>query len=121
MPSYDVSIFSLARVQRQSCAALFFDIVSAFASILRRIAVPELPDSEEMWRRHLCNAGVSPEEADGIVDTALSIIRWGEAGASPHAVAFSQRRTDAAGLQSMAWNAHPLSFLALWRERAWRT
>ena len=47
---------------------LFLDVVSAFASLTRRIALPEDCESEELWRRDLLNTGLSDGEVDGLID-----------------------------------------------------
>lgn len=46
-----------------------------------------MTESEEQWRRHLASSGFDLESIDCIVGTALTIVRWTEAGACEHAVA----------------------------------
>ena len=67
-------VFCLSKLRRLSCGILVADITSVFASIARRIAILDLPESEECWRRHLHLCGLSMEEATDIVFVALSIL-----------------------------------------------
>ena len=76
----------LAKIRKCSAATLFVDIVSAFASIARRIAMPNMPESEEGWKLHILSIGFSPAEADEIVRGAISALEWKDAGASGHAL-----------------------------------
>ena len=79
--------FALARARKKSGGVVFIDLVNAFASVARRIVVPDLPQSEESWRMHLFNCGFSMEDADQIVEQALTVLRWQAMGASEHAIA----------------------------------
>ena len=45
----------LGRTLGMTVAILFVDVVSAFASVARRLSIPVMPDSEAQWRRHLAN------------------------------------------------------------------
>ena len=83
-------LFCYARVKRTSASILFVDVVGAFASTARRICVPNLPESEESWKRHLNSCGFSPAQASDIVSTALTILKWTAAGASEHSAAILQ-------------------------------
>ena len=56
--------FALARTRKTAVGALFIDLVSAFATITRRIAIPDLPESEEAWKRHVVNIGFSAVDAE---------------------------------------------------------
>jgi len=79
--------FAKARAERRSCGALFADVVSAFASIVRRSVFEGLPDSEEGWRRNLLTAGFDLESIDEIIKCSVTTIQWTEAGLDPHAQA----------------------------------
>ena len=45
-----------------------------------------MPESEAAWRRHVHNIGFIVEEANSIVDGAISVLQWSEAGATAHAL-----------------------------------
>ena len=77
--------FCLARTRRLACGVLFVGIIEAFGAVIRRVAIPDLPMSEELWKRHLVASGFSPDDASEIIDGAMSVTRWVDAGASPHA------------------------------------
>ena len=79
--------FAYAGAVRSSAAIIFVDIIGAFASVARRIAIPDLPEPEGSWRRHLAKSGLSHEQANGIVDCAMAVMRWQAGGASPHTIA----------------------------------
>lgn len=78
---------SYARTVRKAGGVLFVDVIGAFASVSRRISVPQLPESEEAWRRHLVNRGFSMQRSDEIVSMSISVLQWEIAGASEHSVA----------------------------------
>ena len=63
----------------------FLDVACAFASMVRRFAVP-VPDSDEAWLRHLRNCGFSEVEVKEIYDEAVNCVSLGEAGVPPHVV-----------------------------------
>lgn len=77
---------ALSHVWTCSSGILFVDLVSAFAKVARRIAIPDLPQSEEAWRTHVHNIGFTIIEANEIIDGPLSILNWREAGASMHSL-----------------------------------
>ena len=68
--------FACARTMRKSGGVLFVDVIGGFASVARRISVPQLPESEEAWRRHLANSGFSMQQADEIVSLSISVLQW---------------------------------------------
>ena len=80
-------VFVAARVLKKAAGVLFVDLVTAFASVSRCIAIPGLPESEEQWLRHLVGMGIQPEEASCIMNCALSILEYNAAGVSEHGVA----------------------------------
>ena len=80
----------LARVRKESCSILFVDVISAFASVLRRIILPGLPQTEEAWMIHLRNSGFTSGEAASVVSTAMSVASWTESGVSHHSLAIAQ-------------------------------
>ena len=74
-----------------SAGVIFIDLVSAFASVGRRLAIPCMPTSEEGWRAHLLSLGFDHEESDQIVGGAITLLQWKENGASEHAVKLLER------------------------------
>ena len=66
--------FCTARAQKRSCGIVFIDIVGAFASVARRIVVPDLPQSEEVWRVHLTACGFTPDDGDSIVSQPFTVL-----------------------------------------------
>jgi len=84
-------LFSLARAKKSSAGVLFIDQVSAFARIGRRLALPDMPQSEEGWRLHVRSLGFSREESDQIIDGAMTVLQWQDAGASTHALKLLQK------------------------------
>ena len=81
------SVFALASVSKSSAATLFVDVVSACASMHRRIAIPGVADSEELWRLHLASCGFDQDSADVIVRLACSVLHWESHGCSQHGLA----------------------------------
>ena len=79
--------YCLARIRKVACGTLFVDIIGAFSAVTRRIAIPEQPESEEQWRRHLHNCGYTVADANATVALALTVAEWMQAGASQHAIA----------------------------------
>ena len=67
-------VFEVARIWKMAADTLFLDMVSAFASITRRLAIPDLPTSEEGWRRHVASLGFTGGETDDIIHSALTIL-----------------------------------------------
>ena len=84
------AIFSLAGAALGSVAILYLDVVRAFASMRRRIALPGDIEGEEHWLRWLLQCGFSADDANDIILAACSFISWADAGAHPHAVAMLQ-------------------------------
>ena len=66
---------------------LYIDIIGAFAAVARRISIPGLPESEEAWKRHLRDSHFTDQQANDIVNMALSVLNWTDAGCSDHALA----------------------------------
>ena len=62
-------------------------MVSAFASIVRRLVFGGLPDSEEGWRRHLASAGFDEEAVMEIMECAMTVLMWQDAGLDEHTLA----------------------------------
>ena len=84
------AIFSLAGAALGSVAILYLDVVRAFASVRRRIALPGDIEGEEHWLRWLLQCGFSADDASEIILAACSFINWADAGAHPHAIAMLQ-------------------------------
>lgn len=80
-------VFSVAKVFGVSCGVVFVDLVSAFASVSRRLAIPDMPESEEEWMRHLASICHSPDVAAHIVGSAPTVLRLNYAGATAHSIA----------------------------------
>lgn len=66
---------------------LCIDVASAFASLARRITLPDDEDSEESWRIHIFKSGSGADEVEAIINLACSALTWDAAGATPHDVA----------------------------------
>ena len=48
--------------------------------------MPGLPESELQWRTRLANCGFSEDDVQGIMQAAVTIAEWNDAGASCHVV-----------------------------------
>ena len=83
--------YSLARTRKQSAGVLFIDLVSAFANIGRRLALPDMPTSEDGWRLHILSLGFDPDECNRIISGALTMLQWKDASASTHAIKLLER------------------------------
>ena len=70
-----------------STAVAFVDLVSAFASMRRCLAVPGDDASDQCWKQHLRTTGFTHEETDAIFDLACNAITWQGAGADLHSLA----------------------------------
>ena len=79
--------FAYAQASDQSCAVIFADVVSAFASIIRKLVFHGKPDSEEGWLRHLVSCGFDAEAIRDISSCAVSILQWHDAGLDSHTLA----------------------------------
>ena len=80
------AFIEVAEVLGLSLALLFVDVKSAFASVVRRLAVP-IPDSDEQWISRLRAAGFTESDIADIWADALTARDWVEAGGSPHLLA----------------------------------
>ena len=69
-----------------SVAVAFLDLVSAFASMRRAIAVPD-SSSDVRWQTHLEACGFAAPEISAIMALACDAIAWAAAGASEHTIA----------------------------------
>ena len=70
------SPFAYSMLRNRKVFQLYVDVVAAFASLCRRIALPHDLESEELWRRHLANCGFSNDDVQNIVEMACTVIKW---------------------------------------------
>ena len=77
--------FILAHSLRLSAGLIFVDATSAFASLQRRISIPDDGVSEDAWMAHLVWCGFSRQAAVQIMGLAQSAAVWKDAGTAPHA------------------------------------
>ena len=64
----------IASEEKCAGALLYVDVVNAFGSLQRRIAIPSDTD-DEGWMRHLRWCGFSPEAARDVIECACSVAR----------------------------------------------
>ena len=74
---------SVAEVQNVCLALIFIDVRSAFASVVRRVALPASA-SDAVWRCRLSAVGFSLEDIEAIFLDVSTAEAWAAAGASPH-------------------------------------
>ena len=77
-----------------STAVVFLDLISAFASMKRCLAVPGDDASDLAWKQHLLAAGFSPDETEAIFGLACNAIMWQTAGADLHTLALLCKAHD---------------------------
>ena len=69
-----------------SSTVVFLDLVTAFASMRRSIAVPGENGTDLEWQKHLQEAGFDAEEAQAITALACDVAAWNNAGAHEHTI-----------------------------------
>ena len=79
-------VLAYASLHGLSAAIAFIDLVSAFASMRRAIAVPDTaPDVH--WHAHLEACGFTAPEISAIMALACDALTWAAAGADEHTIA----------------------------------
>jgi len=63
------------RASDTSCGILFLDVVTAFATMLRR-SIFSIDDGDESWLKSLSNAGFSASDVKAIYDTVAELSKW---------------------------------------------
>ena len=81
------SPFAFSMLRNKTVFQLYVDVVSALASLCRKIALPDDLESEESWRRHLVNCRFSGEDVEEIITLACTGLTWSDAGATAHDLA----------------------------------
>lgn len=73
------SILALAGSKHGSMAIIYADVLRAFASMRRRVALLGDDISEEQWRRWLVNCGFSSNETDELIASTCCLVQWVDA------------------------------------------
>ena len=68
-----------------SSFVLFADIRCAFASLHRNIAFRDTQSDDTEWKQHLMDSGFDREQANDIVNAAISFLQWEVSDGSEHA------------------------------------
>ena len=73
----------VAQLLKLSLGLLFVDLSTAFASVVRALALPtDVTDSD--WRAKLLMTGFTEEEADEVIQEVHACDEWSDAGGSAH-------------------------------------
>ena len=86
---YIRNIVDISHVEGVSCAVLFLDIVTAFATLLRRI-VFDVCHSDERWLMQLRDSGFSQDEIKSIYECVCSSL-WSCDGSDLHAARLAEQ------------------------------
>ena len=86
-----------ASASKLSCAVLFVDLASAFASMFRRLVLP-VGCGDKQWLRALASAGFSFAEIGEIRAEVANYAFWGCAGLSQHVLQVAAALHSSRGL-----------------------
>ena len=75
------------------CVRLDYKVQARFPSISLAHLLLSLVgslSSEESWRRHLPGSAFSADQANAIISSAMTVVRWTRSGALEHSIALLQ-------------------------------
>eukprot|EP00973_Karenia_brevis_P015578 2132039-Karenia_brevis.AAC.1 len=77
------AMLDCAAVAKMSCAILFIDVISAFASVCRVVGLP-IPDSDDIFARRLKDIGMEAAQIDEIMGDLSDFSDWYRAKGTDH-------------------------------------